>query len=109
MAQTSAAAIAVTSTPALPDSVCRNARSGAERLRAHNVRPRQIDDAGVASDIAAHENRAYDPRSGRTGQPRNEGRLTSMASCVLRAITTTASVSGSLFSSRCGVYGGTKT
>ena len=41
--------------------------------------------------------------------PRKDGRLTTIASCVLRAMTTTASVSGSLFSSRCGVNGGTKT
>ena len=35
------------------------------------------------------------------------GRLTTMASWVLRAMTTTASTSGSGFSSRCGTHGGT--
>lgn len=36
------------------------------------------------------------------------GRFTTIASCVLRAITTTASSAGSGFSSRCGTNGGTK-
>ena len=38
----------------------------------------------------------------------NPGRLTTIASWVLRAITTTASDAGSGFSSRCGTNGGTK-
>ena len=42
-------------------------------------------------------------------QPARLGRLTTIASCVLRAMTTTAGVSGDGFSSRCGVYGGTNT
>lgn len=37
------------------------------------------------------------------------GRLITMASWLLRAITTSAVVSGSGFSSRCGRYGGMKT
>jgi hypothetical protein len=54
-AQINAAATAATRTPALPDSVCRNARSGAERPRAHNVRPRHTDALGGESVISAHE------------------------------------------------------
>ena len=42
------------------------------------------------------------------GQPRRPGRLTTMASWLLRAMTTTASASVG-FSSRCGVTGGTNT
>ena len=38
----------------------------------------------------------------------SSGRLTTIASWVERAITTTASLCGSGFSSRCGTYGGTK-
>lgn len=45
------------------------------------------------------------PSAGSTYSP---GRLTTIASCVLRAITTTASSAGSGFSSRCGTKGGTK-
>jgi hypothetical protein len=40
-AHTNATAIAATSSAALPDSVTRNARSGADRSRAHIVRVRQ--------------------------------------------------------------------
>jgi hypothetical protein len=45
------------------------------------------------------------------GQPgrQSAGTLTTMASWVDRAITTTASVSGDGFSSRCGTCGGTQT
>src|SRR5882757_5404436 len=43
------------------------------------------------------------------GSAYNAGRLTTIASCVLRAITITAGLLGSGFSSRCGTYGGTKT
>ena len=39
----------------------------------------------------------------------SDGTLTTIASCVDRAITTTASVSGDGFSSRCGTCGGTHT
>jgi hypothetical protein len=39
----------------------------------------------------------------------SSGRLITIASWVLRAITTSAGVVGSGFSSRCGRYGGTKT
>jgi hypothetical protein len=38
----------------------------------------------------------------------SSGRLTTTASCVLRAITITAGLLRSGFSSRCGTYGGTK-
>jgi hypothetical protein len=41
--------------------------------------------------------------------PQSPGTGTTMASCVDRAITTTASVSGEGFSSRCGTCGGTQT
>ena len=47
LAQIRAAAIAATSTPALPDSVCRNARSGADRFRAQIVLPRHAEAAGA--------------------------------------------------------------
>ena len=40
-AHTNATAIPATSSTALPDSVTRNARSGADRSRAHTVRVRQ--------------------------------------------------------------------
>jgi hypothetical protein len=40
-AHNNAMAIPATSSTALPDSVTRNARSGAERSRAHTVRVRQ--------------------------------------------------------------------
>lgn len=42
------------------------------------------------------------------GSAYKPGRLTTIASCVERAMTTTASSSGSGFSSRCGTNGGTK-
>src|SRR4051794_3412538 len=54
LAHTSAATTAVTRTPALPDSVCRNDRSGAERLRAHRVRPRQIEVVEADSVMGGH-------------------------------------------------------
>ncbi|SCG04796.1 UDP-N-acetylmuramoyl-L-alanyl-D-glutamate--2,6-diaminopimelate ligase [Streptomyces sp. MnatMP-M17] len=46
--------------------------------------------------------------SGSLPRTYSSGRLTTIASCVLRAITTTASSSALGFSSRCGTYGGTK-
>lgn len=42
-------------------------------------------------------------------QPVSSGRFTTIASWLLRAMTTTASVSGEGFSSRCRAHGGTKT
>src|SRR5258708_1295017 len=50
-----------------------------------------------------------DPPPGLSGSAYSAGRLTTIASCVLRAITITAGLLGSGFSSRCGTYGGTKT
>ncbi len=52
-AQTSATTTAATSTPALPDSVCRNERSGAERPRCHKVMPRHDAEEDVSA-IAHH-------------------------------------------------------
>jgi hypothetical protein len=52
LAQISAATVANSNTPALPDSVCKNARSGAGRLRDHGVRPEK-DLVGVAGSVTA--------------------------------------------------------
>ena len=49
LAQISAATTAASRTPALPDSVRRNERSGPARSRAQTVRPRQTDAAAPAS------------------------------------------------------------
>jgi hypothetical protein len=46
---------------------------------------------------------------GVTSDQASASRLTTIASSVVREITTMASVSGSGFSSRCGTYGGTNT
>ena len=50
-----------------------------------------------------------DSPPGLSGSAYSAGRLTTIASCVLRAITITAGLLGSGFSSRCGTNGGTKT
>lgn len=50
-----------------------------------------------------------DSTPGLSGSAYSAGRLTTIASCVLRAITITAGLLGSGFSSRCGTNGGTKT
>ena len=50
-AHSSATTTAATSTPALPDSVCRNDRSGADRPRCHSVMPRhgaEEDESAIA-------------------------------------------------------------
>jgi len=63
---------------------------------------------GVGPDarfVAAHLTR----RTASRGLPHREGTLTTIASWVDRAMTTTASVSGDGFSSRCGTCGGTQT
>ena len=61
-AHTSATTTAPTSTPALPDSVCRNDRSGADRPRCHSVMPRH----GAEDDesaIAHHGHERTDQRT----------------------------------------------
>jgi len=50
-----------------------------------------------------------DSTPGLSGSAYSARRLTTIASCVLRAITITAGLLGSGFSSRCGTNGGTKT
>jgi hypothetical protein len=52
LAQASAATVANSNMPALPDSVCRNARNGACRLRDHGVRPEK-GPVGVAGSVRA--------------------------------------------------------
>ena len=49
------------------------------------------------------------PQTVSAASPHRLGTFTTIPSWVLRAITTTAGVSADGFSSRCGVYGGTKT
>ena len=52
---------------------------------------------------------AWPGTDGSTCDQSSPSRFTTMASCVVRAMTTTASVSGSGFSSRWGTNGGTNT
>ncbi len=56
LAQIRAATIAATRTPALPDSVCRKARSGAARERAHSdsAAPDRRSGRGVSHGEAAY-------------------------------------------------------
>ena len=50
--------------PALPDSVRKNARSGAARFRAHAVRPRHRGTDAEESAMHAHEAEAYETSEG---------------------------------------------
>ena len=59
-AQINAATIATSRMPALPDSVRKNARSGAARFRAHAVRPRHRGTDAAESAMHAHEAEAYE-------------------------------------------------
>ena len=59
--------------------------------------------------MAARDQTGQTARTNGAGADHSAGTPTTMASCVDRAITTTASVSGDGFSSRCGTYGGTQT
>jgi hypothetical protein len=84
-------------------------RPGICARSAVHLRPLDRTFAPARRCISAHSTGHLRPLERGQSVPRSEGRLTTIASWVLLAITTTASRSGALFSSRCGVYGGTKT
>jgi hypothetical protein len=63
-AQINAATTATSRMPALPDSVRKNARSGAARFRAHAVRPRQSGPDADESAMHVHEAEAYETIEG---------------------------------------------
>lgn len=60
--------------------------------------------AGLGENITT---RGLDGGAGLADQPSSDSRLTTMASWVVREMTTTASSSADGFSSRCGTNGGT--
>jgi hypothetical protein len=64
--------------PALPDSVCRNVRSGAGRLRDHAVRP-ENGSVGVAGSVRATS-------SGCRGQDHHRDRNTASLSVIVDAV-----------------------
>jgi hypothetical protein len=66
--------------------------------------PARVEWDGVASRWRA----SYPVTGGATSAQFSSWRFTTIASWVVRAMTTIASVSGSGFSSRCGTNGGTK-
>lgn len=83
----------------------------------------QVDRAVVGGAGAAGQQQRQRGEQGGQGEQRtaghgvvsgsvsgvSEGRFTTIPSCVLREMTTTAGTSGSGFSSRCGTHGGTNT